>query len=477
MSFIQKFHTIAVDDRQSGAPVRIFYREAGPDDAPVVLLLHGFPGSSHQYRGLISGLSDKYHVIAPDLPGFGFSEAPDRLSFAYTFDHLAQVIEGFIDVLGLKRYALYVCGHGAPIGFRLAVAGPDRISAIISQNGNAYAEGLSEGWNPVRAYWEDPSEMNRNNLRSLLQEGTTRFRYEHGAPDISLIAPESIVLDQYFLDLPGYDEIQLDLLADYKSNITAYPHFHEYFFAHRPPMLAVWGKNDPFFLPAGAEAFSLDNPSAEVRFIDAGHFPLETNLEEIVTIIRAFLARNIDTAQGVKLFRLLDKYSTPAAARLHLDAMHEAFGFVPNLGYAIAAEPAALDAYLYVLKSLAATSLEPVEQQVAMVAASRANAAEYGIAVHSTLAERLGASVETVEALRCGKPLSDPRLEAIRSFAAAIATGLTQVSDHDVITLKAAGYDRAAMVAIALAASAQTLMNTVAHLARPEIDAAFIHST
>ncbi|NPU09698.1 alpha/beta fold hydrolase [Bradyrhizobium sp. 83002] len=473
LPFSPKFRTIEVRDRQSGAPVKIFYREAGPEDAPVLLLLHGFPSSSHQYRGLIARLSDKYRVIAPDLPGFGFSDAPDPKVFAYTFDHLAQMIEGFTDVIGLRRYALYVFDYGAPIGFRLALAHPERVLAIISQNGNAYEEGLSEGWNPIRTYWEQPSEVNRTNLRAFLQEGTTRFQYEHGASDPSMIAPESIALDQHFLDLPHHDEIQLNLFGDYKSNVAAYPSFQAYIRKHSPPILAVWGKNDPFFLPAGAEAFRRDNPDAKVRFVDAGHFPLETNLDEVATIIRAFLARTLDAEQGVALFGPLNETSVPAAARPYLDAMKDAFGFIPNLGYAIAVEPAALDAYLYVLKSIAATSLDPVAQQVAMVAASRANAADYGIAVHSTLAEKLGASRETVEALRMGHPLSDLKLEAVRNFATAIASGRTQVSDHDVRGLRAAGYDRGAAVAIALAVSAKTLVNAVAHLARPEIDAAF----
>lgn len=291
MTFPPHYRTVEVKDSKGGAPLKIFYREAGPKDAPVLLLLHGFPSSSHQYRGLIARLSDKYRLIAPDLPGFGFSDAPDRKSFAYTFDHVAEVILNFTDAIGLKQYALYVFDYGAPTGFRLAVARPERVTALISQNGNAYLEGLSEGWNPIRIYWQDPTETNRANLRDFLKVETTRFGYEHGAPDVSLIAPESIALDQHFLDLPGHDEIQLDLFGDYKSNVEAYPRFQEYIRAHRPPMLAVWGKNDPFFVPAGAEAFRRDNPDTEVHLIDAGHFPLETNLDEIAPIIGAFLAR------------------------------------------------------------------------------------------------------------------------------------------------------------------------------------------
>ncbi len=291
------YQTVSVDDRRNASALKIFYREAGKKDAPAVLLLHGFPSSSHQYRGLIDRLSDKYRVIAPDLPGFGFSDAPDAKSFGYTFDHLAEVMESFTDKLGLTRYAIYVFDYGAPVGFRLALARPERIAALISQNGNAYEEGLSDGWNPIRTYWQAPTEENRANLRAFLQSGTTQFSYTHGESDPSLIAPESYTLDQYFLDRPGNDEIQLDLFGDYKANVAAYPRFQEYLRTHRPATLAVWGRNDPFFLPQGAEAFRRDVPDAEIHLVDAGHFPLETHLDEIAGIIRAFLARKLDAAQ------------------------------------------------------------------------------------------------------------------------------------------------------------------------------------
>jgi pimeloyl-ACP methyl ester carboxylesterase len=307
MPRLPTYQTVSIADRRTGSSLKLFYREAGAKGAPVVLLLHGFPASSHQYRGLIDRLSDKYHVIAPDLPGFGFSDAPDAKSFAYTFDHLAEVIESFIETIGLTRYALYVFDYGAPVGFRLAVARPERITALISQNGNTYEEGLSEGWNPIRAYWQSSTEENRGNLRAFLQSGTTQFQYMHGESDISLIAPESYTLDQHFLDRPGNDEIQLDLFRDYRANVAAYPRFQEYLRTHRPPTLAVWGKNDPFFLPAGAEAFRRDIPEAEIHFIDAGHFPLETHLDEIAEIIRAFLARTLDSAQGAALFEKLNE--------------------------------------------------------------------------------------------------------------------------------------------------------------------------
>jgi pimeloyl-ACP methyl ester carboxylesterase/alkylhydroperoxidase family enzyme len=467
------FHTVPIPDRRTGAAVKLFYRAAGPKDAPAILLLHGFPTSSHQYRGLIDRLANKYRVVAPDLPGFGFSDAPDAKSFGYTFDHLAEVIGSFTDAIGLARYALYVFDYGAPVGFRLATSRPERVTALISQNGNAYEEGLSDGWNPIRAYWQNPSESNRAGLRVFLKSETTRFQYTHGESDTSLIAPETYTLDQYFLDRPGSDEIQLDLFGDYKSNVAAYPRFQEYFRTQRPPTLAVWGKNDPFFLPAGAEAYRRDIPDAEVHLLDAGHFPLETHIDEIAGIIRSFLARTLDTAQGRPLFGDLDAASAPAAAKETLDGMRHVFGFTPTLAYALAAEPAALKAYLTLLQSLGETSLDPIAQQVALAAASRANAAEYGIAVHATLAAKLGAPAEAVAALRTGEPLENPRLEAVRRFADAIASKRTQVSDSDVNALRAAGYDRRAAVAIALAAAGKTLVNTVAHLSRAEIDPGF----
>jgi pimeloyl-ACP methyl ester carboxylesterase/alkylhydroperoxidase family enzyme len=473
MSVTPTYQTVSVADRRTGSALDIFFREAGHKDAPAVLLLHGFPTSSHQYRGLISRLADKYRVVAPDLPGFGFSDAPEAKSFGYTFDHLADVIESFTDVIGLNRYALYVFDYGAPVGFRLAASRPERVTALISQNGNAYEEGLSDGWNPIRAYWQAATEENRNNLRAFLKAETTAFQYTHGESDTSLVAPESYTLDQHFVDRPGNADIQLDLFGDYRSNVAAYPRFQEYFRTHRPPTLAVWGKNDPFFLPAGAEAFRRDLPDAEVHFVDAGHFPLETHLDEVAGIIRAFLARTLDSAQGKPLFGELEEAAAPAAAKELLDGMRGVFGFVPNLGYAIAAEPSVLGAYIAMLQALGASSLDPIAQQVAMVSASRANSADYGIAVHATLAGKLGASADVVEALRNGGAIQDPKLDAVRRFAAAIATNRTQVSDSDVNALKAAGFDHRAMVTIALAAAAKTLVNTVAHLSRAEIDAGF----
>jgi pimeloyl-ACP methyl ester carboxylesterase/alkylhydroperoxidase family enzyme len=465
---------VSMVDRRTDATVNIFYREAGPADAPVVLLLHGFPSSSHQYRGLIGRLADKYRVIAPDLPGFGFSDAPPAKTFGYTFDHLAEVVESFTDVLGLTRYALYVFDYGAPVGFRLAVSRPERVAALISQNGNAYEEGLSDGWNPIRSYWEKPTGENRNNLRAFLQAGTTRFQYEHGESDLTRIAPESYTLDQHFLDRPGNDEIQLDLLGDYKSNVAAYSKFHEYFRAFKPPMLAVWGKNDPFFLPAGATSFLRDLPDAEVHFIDAGHFPLEAHLEKVSRIVSAFLARTLDSAQGKALFGDLNMDSVPAEGKEMVSAMSGVFGFVPNLGYALGAEPAVLDVYIKMLMALGQTVLEPIAQQVALGAASYVNGADYAVAVHATLAAKLGASEEVTNTIRNGGSFTDPKLEAVRRFTTAIASKRTQVSDSDVKALVAAGFDRRAAVALALAAGAKTLVNTVAHLSRPALDEGFM---
>jgi pimeloyl-ACP methyl ester carboxylesterase len=270
---------------------KVFYRQAGDPQAPALLLLHGFPTSSHMFRNLIPELADDYHIIAPDLPGFGFSDLPDHKSFAYTFDHLAEVIGEFTEQVGLNKFAIYVFDYGAPVGFRLMLRYPDKITAIISQNGNAYVEGLSEGWGPIRAYWEQPSQENRDALRRLCTEEITRWQYTHGVENAeSRIAPEAVTLDQALLDRPQSAEIQLDLFGDYKSNVALYPKFQEYFRTYRRPTLAVWGKNDPFFLPAGAEAFQRDNPDAKVVFYDTGHFALETHAAEIGAEIRSFLA-------------------------------------------------------------------------------------------------------------------------------------------------------------------------------------------
>jgi pimeloyl-ACP methyl ester carboxylesterase len=268
----------------------VFYREAGAKDAPAILLLHGFPTAGHMFRDLIPRLADAFRLVAPDLPGFGQSDMPARGAFAYTFDNIAAVIAGFTEAIGLRRFAVYVFDYGAPVGFRVAAQNPDRITAIVSQNGNAYEEGLSEGWGPVRAYWEEPSAANREALRKFLAPETTRWQYTHGVPDTAAVSPDGYTLDNFYLARPGADEIQLDLLGDYKSNVALYPAFQDYFRSRRPPLLAVWGRNDPFFLPRGAEAFARDIPGAVVRFFDTGHFALETHAQEIAAEMRAFLA-------------------------------------------------------------------------------------------------------------------------------------------------------------------------------------------
>jgi pimeloyl-ACP methyl ester carboxylesterase len=268
---------------------KVFYREAGRSDAPKLLLLHGFPSAGHMFRNLIPLLADKFHIVAADLPGFGQSDMPPRDKFKYTFDNIAGVIGRFTEVIGFDRFAVYVFDYGAPTGFRLALRHPERITAIISQNGNAYEEGLSDGWSPIRTYWEDPSPVNREALRAFLTPETTRWQYTHGVADPTVVSPDGQNLDNFYLARPGADEIQLDLFGDYRSNVGLYPSFQEYFRTHKPPFLAVWGKNDPFFLPAGAEAFKRDMPYADVRFVDTGHFALETHCDEIASAIREFL--------------------------------------------------------------------------------------------------------------------------------------------------------------------------------------------
>ncbi len=270
---------------------KVFYREAGAADAPKLLLLHGFPSAGHMFRDLIPLLADRFHIVAPDLPGFGQSDMPARDKFTYTFDNIANVIERFTEIVGFDRFAVYVFDYGAPTGFRLALRHPERITAIISQNGNAYEEGLSDGWTPIRAYWQDPSQANRDALRAFLAPEATHWQYTHGVTDAATVSPDGQSLDNFYLARPGAAEVQLDLFGDYKSNVALYPAFQEYFRTHKPRFLAVWGKNDPFFLPPGAEAFRRDIPDAEVRFFNTGHFALETHAKEIAAAIGDFLPR------------------------------------------------------------------------------------------------------------------------------------------------------------------------------------------
>jgi pimeloyl-ACP methyl ester carboxylesterase len=280
------FRTQKVDD------VEVFYREAGPTDAPVILLLHGFPTASHMFRDLIPELANRYRVIAPDLPGFGNTVAPPRGNFVYTFDRLAQVTAGFVEALGLDRFALYIFDYGAPVGLRVALRFPERIAAIVSQNGNAYVEGFSDAWGPWQAFWRDPTPERREACRDSLSAQTIReWQYFHGA-DRERISPDGYTLDIAYLARPGADEIQLDLILDYRSNVERYPEFQAYFRSRRPPLLAVWGRNDAHFLPAGAEAYRRDLTDAEIHLLDAGHFALETHAAEIGARMRVFLPRH-----------------------------------------------------------------------------------------------------------------------------------------------------------------------------------------
>ena len=277
--------------------VNVFYRAAGDPSAPVVLLLHGFPTSSFMFRELIPRLADRFRVIAPDLPGFGFTEVPEERKYTYSFDGLARTIEAFTNALGLNRYAIYVFDYGAPTGLRLAMARPERISAIISQNGNAYEEGLGDAWGPIRKYWAEPTAENREVIgKNILTLEGTRWQYTHGVANPESVAPESYTLDVALLERKGNRDIQLDLFLDYASNVKLYPKFQEYFRKSKPPLLAIWGKNDPFFIPAGARAFQKDLPSATVQFLDTGHFATETHVVEIAAAMREFL----ETSGGVR---------------------------------------------------------------------------------------------------------------------------------------------------------------------------------
>lgn len=270
--------------------VNVFYREAGPENGPVLLLLHGFPTSSFQYRELMPLLADRYRVIAPDLPGFGFTDVPIERNYSYSFESIARTIQAFTEALHLTTFALYVFDYGAPTGFRMALQHPERISAIISQNGNAYEQGLGDSWAPIRRYWVEPTLTNRLAVRDLLSPEGLKSEYLDGVRNPELVKPEGYTLDAAMIARPGNMDIQLDLYLDYANNVKLYPEFQRYFRISRPPILAIWGKNDPFFIPAGAEAYKIDNPKAQVEFLDTGHFALETHVREIATQMRIFLS-------------------------------------------------------------------------------------------------------------------------------------------------------------------------------------------
>ncbi len=289
-----RYHTVTIDG------VDVFYREAGRKDAPAILLLHGFPTSSHMYRNLIPALADKYRVIAPDYPGFGHSATPDRAAFAYTFDNYAKLVDGLTEKLGVDRYALYVMDYGAPVGFRLAAKHPERVTALIVQNGNAYVEGIQKFWEPIQKYWASGSNADREAIRWLTSLKATKWQYTHGVPDTTLVSPDSWTMDQARLDRPGNQEIQLDLFYDYRTNIPLYPEWQAYFRKHQPPTLVVWGKNDQIFVVDGAQPYKRDLPNAELHLIDTGHFALETHGPEIAGLIRDFLSRSLPVQNGAR---------------------------------------------------------------------------------------------------------------------------------------------------------------------------------
>ncbi len=281
------YHTVKVDGFD------IFYREAGPEDAPVVLLLHGFPTSSHMFRNLIPALADRYHVIAPDYPGFGESAAPDHTKFAYTFAHYADLVDGLLGQLGANSYAMYVMDYGAPVGYRLELKHPERVTALIVQNGNAYEQGLKEFWDPIKAYWADGSAAHREALSVLVEPATTKFQYTDGVADVSRIDPDNWGHDQALLDRPGNKDIQLDLFHDYGTNVPLYPKFQAFFRDRKPPTLIVWGQNDKIFPADGARPYLRDLPNAELHLLGTGHFALEDKLDVMAPLIHDFLDRTV----------------------------------------------------------------------------------------------------------------------------------------------------------------------------------------
>jgi pimeloyl-ACP methyl ester carboxylesterase len=282
------FRTARVDD------LTLFYRQAGAEDAPVIVLLHGFPSSSHMFRNLIPQLATRYHVIAPDYPGFGYSDAPSADKFKYTFDHLAEIVDRFLDQKGIARYSIYIQDYGSPVGFRLAAAHPERVQAIISQNGNAYEEGLSAFWGEyLEPFWRERNTKNEAKMRELLTLESTKFQYLTGVRDVEQVSPDAWQHDQALLNREGNQDIQLDLFHDYRNNLTLYPAWHEYLRRRRPPLLLVWGRNDQIFIEAGARAFLRDQPEAELHLLDTGHFALEEDAETIGKLMLDFLDRKV----------------------------------------------------------------------------------------------------------------------------------------------------------------------------------------
>jgi pimeloyl-ACP methyl ester carboxylesterase len=290
-----KNQTITVDGQT------IYYREAGDkDNAPTILLLHGFPTSSHMFRNLIPALADKFHLVAPDYPGFGYSSMPAADKFEYTFDHLAEIVDKFVNQIGIERYSLYVMDYGAPVGYRLAVKHPEKIEALIVQNGNAYDEGLGEFWEPLRAYWIEPNEKNKNALKKFLTMEATRWQYTHGVKDENAISPDNWIHDQLLLDRPGNNEIQLQLFYDYKSNPLLYPQWQEYFRKYQPPTLVVWGRNDIIFTKEGAVPYQRDLKNIQIHLLNTAHFALEEEGDLIADLISRFLLINRKTVPWIE---------------------------------------------------------------------------------------------------------------------------------------------------------------------------------
>ncbi len=281
------YRTLTVDG------LNVFYREAGPVDAPTIVLLHGFPSSSHMFRELIPALAETFHLVAPDYPGFGYSASPSVEEFDYRFDHLAEIVEHFLQALGLQRFSLYVQDYGAPIGFRLATKHPEWIQALIVQNGNAYEEGISAAFEPLKPFWAERNATTEVAARALLQRETTIFQYTYGVRHPETISPDTWTMDQAFLDRPGNDLIQLELLHDYPSNLQRYPEWHAYFRQYQPPTLVVWGTNDPFFGPEGASAYQRDLKTLELHLLDTGHFALEEDGHTIAGLIQRFLTTHV----------------------------------------------------------------------------------------------------------------------------------------------------------------------------------------